>query len=109
MIPIHKMRIQNRLTSVRVTPLREQIGSRSNKKLKRHFKGINLIVSLFAVPLKKANLVSESSILLPGIGTHKLQINYSMNFKLPLTERRARSAPSHQGRYNFTRPDSQGK
>lgn len=35
--------------------------------------------------LKKANLVSESSILLPGIGTHKLQINYSMNFKLPLT------------------------
>lgn len=59
--------------------------------------------------LKKANLVSESSILLPGIGTHKLQINSAMNFKLPLTERRAHSAASHQGRYNFTKPDSQGK
>lgn len=59
--------------------------------------------------LKKANLVSESSILLPGIGTHKLQINSAMNCKLPLTERRAHSAASHQGRHNFTKPDSQGK
>lgn len=93
-----------------MTLLGEQIGSSSNKKnLGRHFKVINLVVSLFAVMLKKANLVSESSILLPGIGTHKHQIGYSMNFKLPLTERRTRSAPSHQGRYNFTRPDSQRK
>lgn len=32
-----------------------------------------------------------------------------MNFKLPLTERRAHVTPSHQGRYNFSRPDSQRK
>lgn len=75
----------------------------------RHPKVINFAVSLSAVTLKKANLVSESSILLPGIGTHKLQINSAMNCKLPLTERRAHSAASHQGRYNFTKPDSQGK
>lgn len=69
------MSIQNRLTSVTVTLLGEQIGSSSNKKnLGRYFKVINLVVSLFAVMLKKANLVSESSILLPGIGTHKHQI-----------------------------------
>ena len=52
--------------------------------MRRHFQVINLVVSLFAVTLKKANLVSESSILVSGIGTCKLQVNYSMNFKPPL-------------------------
>lgn len=79
------------------------------KKLGQPFKVINLAVSLFAVTLKKGNLVSESSILLPGIGTHKLQINYSMKFKLPLTARRTRSAPSRQRRFSFPRSDRQGK
>lgn len=89
-----------------VTLLGEEIGSRGNKKPGKALQG-NQFSCIAFWALKKANLVSESSILLPGIGTHKHQINYSMNFKLPLTERRACSAPSHQGRYNFTRPDSQ--
>lgn len=36
--------------------------------------------------LGKANLDSGRSILLPGMGTHRHQINYSVNFTLPLTE-----------------------
>ena len=69
-----------------------------------HFQVINLVVSLFAVTLKKANLVSESSILVSGIGTCKLQVNYSMNFKPPLTKK-TYSTPIHQERSNFTRPN----
>lgn len=110
MIPIKKkLRLQNKLTSV--TLLGDQMAQTAIKNLGRYFEVINLVVSLFTVTLKKANLVSESSILLPEIGSHEHQINYSMNFKLPLTERRAHveSCSSHQERYNFTRPDSQRK
>lgn len=53
--------------------MEEKLSQEAIKNLGRHFKVINLVVSLFGVILKKANLVSESSILLLGIGTHSIK------------------------------------